>query len=157
MRCTAVLLLCVIACGERAVVPYQDPSACDIQRAVEDAAEDAEPETVDCGFVVLSHDLARWEAAHDCATAALTAGDPVQLIWQPQATDSTAYVAVVAADEITQFSYDDYEDEISFASQSCSEVRVVADCVVAVGEMCLQCIGRGDPTVICDPDVSSSA
>jgi hypothetical protein len=151
MRCLAVLLFCAAACGERAVEPYQDPSACDIERAVEDAAEDAEPETIDCGFVVLSHDLARWEAAHDCATAALTAGDPVQLIWQPEALDSTGYVAVVSADEITRFSYDDYQGEITFASQSCSEVRVVADCEVAVGDMCLQCIGRGDPTQICTP------
>jgi hypothetical protein len=98
---------------------------------------------------VLSHDDARWQAAHDCAVDALDAGGSVELVWQPQAIDSTYHNAFVAADEITWFSHDDYQGEITFSSQTCSDVGVVADCTVAVGEMCLQCIGRGDPTQIC--------
>jgi hypothetical protein len=149
MRSLATLLLYAVACGGRAVEPYQDPSTCDIGRAVDEAVEDAEPAAIDCGFVVLDHDLARWETAHDCATGALTAGDPVQLIWETEAPGSTSYVAVVSADEITEFSSEDDQVEIMFSSQSCSELTVVADCAVAVGQMCLQCIGRGDPTQIC--------
>jgi hypothetical protein len=149
MRRVAIVVLLASACGARAVEPYEDPASCDLERAVDKAAEDAEPAAIDCGFVVFDDDLPTWEAAHDCTVTALAASDPVQVIWQPQAIDSVPYNAVVGADEITWFSYDDYQGDINFSSQSCSAVEVVADCVIAVGQMCLQCIGRGDPTQIC--------
>jgi len=42
MRHLPFLVLLTSACGERVVEPYEDPASCDIERAVDDAAADAD-------------------------------------------------------------------------------------------------------------------
>jgi hypothetical protein len=131
--------------------PRPDVGSCDFETTVCEIADDGKRPAMDCGFVTFADDIFAWQAAHDCAWAALQSQGAFKVMWQPMTIDSLAYEGLVGvvADSyaITYVSYDDYQGDIHLISWPVEDVGI--NCKVSVGHMCFDLIGGGDTTVIC--------
>jgi hypothetical protein len=127
---------------------------CDFEEVVCAAADQSKQEPIDCGFVLLTDDQATWQAAYDCFRDAFLDQMAAKLLWQNEAVDSTNYSAMVAqvggAYQLLRFEYDDYMGDIMGSVTVCTGITEDPMCMPEVGQMCLQCMGPGEPMPICE-------
>jgi hypothetical protein len=129
-------------------------AGCDFEEVVCDAADESKRAPIDCGFVTLADDDVAWQTAYDCFRGAFLDQTAAKLLWENPAVDSTNYSAMVAqvggVYSLLRFEYDDYMGDIQASVTGCSGITEDPMCMVATGEMCLQCMDPAEPVPICE-------
>jgi hypothetical protein len=130
------------------------PGECDFAAAVDEALVDSPVEPIDCGFVGLDDDVAAWEAARQCARDAALDQTTYKVLWQWQdgATVRDAAIAAIIGEVFATYKFDDDAavGTTSIIVTTCSGTGTEDPCMVAVGEICLDCLDPSEPTELCD-------
>ena len=125
---------------------------CDIVEVVEAAAVGKE-EPVDCGFVLLADPLVAWEATHDCVVENFESDSAFTAVAELQGIDSEVhigYAGSVGEEYVaSQFFSDSFGGAVTIYGTTPCEIGVVGGCVVAVGELCLECVAPPASVAIC--------
>jgi hypothetical protein len=107
----------------------------------------------DCGTVGLESSLGEWQAAHDCALAAATAGEGFRVIWQGQSIDSivtNAFVGLQAESyAVVALHADEGLGSYSVYQEIGTGLTDDDGCTVSVGELCLAVVSVGETQQLC--------
>lgn len=127
---------------------------CAFAPAVDDAIATSPVEPTDCGFVGLDDDIAAWQAARQCAREAALDQTTYKLLWQWQDGDTVrdSAVAAVIGDTFATYRFDDDAavGTTSILVTTCTGIGTEDPCMVAVGEICIDCLDPGEPSELCD-------
>lgn len=130
------------------------PGECDFAAAVDDAIAKSPVDPTDCGFVGLDDDIAAWQAARECVRGAALDRTTYKLLWQWQDGDTVrdGAIAAVIGDVFATYRFDDDAavGTTSIIVTTCSGIGTEDPCMVAVGEICIDCLDPGKPTELCD-------
>lgn len=134
---------------------------CEIQPAACGFAEQLGNDVVDCGVVdPWNHDVAAWQAAHDCALKAVAEERAFCLVTVLQGIDSEVAEAFAAQEArsyaIEAFFFD--SDPCggggcgpALSQASCATLTAIDGCTVEPGNACLNCATQGQSTKLCGP------
>jgi hypothetical protein len=130
------------------------PTDCAFAPAVDEALSESSARPIDCGFVGLDDDLAAWEAARECARGAALDQTAYKVLWQwdDGGTVRDAAVAAVIGEVFATYRFDDDAavGTSSITVTACSGTGTEDPCMIAVGEICIDCLDPGKPTELCD-------
>jgi hypothetical protein len=110
----------------------------------------------DCGHVTLEDPIEAWQAAHDCAVDRATTGVGFTVIGQRESVDSIVEVAFIGLQGEAYATARLYSDSGGVDPDTRSEqtgtgLLATFECVVTIGELCLELVNPGDSVQICPP------
>lgn len=117
-----------------------------------DASKDAPVD--DCGHVTPDDSLADWQAAHDCAVQHATAGEGFLVVADLEGIDSLPQLAFIGMQgesyATSRFPADTGGiDAGTLFEEPGAGLEALADCEVAVGELCLGLVTPGELVQLC--------
>lgn len=164
--------LCAVGTPVGAWLPATDPSfgpcafdcdggggPCSIPFAeyVEQRTEQSKDAPVDdCGHATLADPVELWQDVHDCAVEHAAAGQGFRLVAEGESIDSIVEVAFIGlqgeAYATARLSSDSGGvDPDTRAEQSGTGLLPTFECVVTVGDLCLELVNPGEVVQICPP------